>query len=73
LSEKEHAREKAESVLGYRGVTDIEKEYHRLLELVAIEVKKPHNVGGEIIVGTVKDHWKHIIGLIFNPGFKLEN
>jgi lactoylglutathione lyase len=31
----------------------------------------PQNVGGEIMVASVKDPWDNILGLIYNPEFKL--
>ena len=60
---------KGENVVAFWGVEDIEKEYTRFVGLGAIEVEKPMNVGGEILVATVKDPWENIIGLIYNPGF----
>ncbi len=72
LPEEESITDKAESVLAYWGVSDIEKEYKRLLDLGATEVETPKNVGGEIIVSTVKDPWGNIIGLIYNPEFRLK-
>ena len=42
-----------------------------LLKLGATEYEKPTNVGGELMVCSVKDPWKNIIGLINNPYFKL--
>ncbi len=62
---------KAESVLTYWGVEDISSEYKRFIELGATEHESPQNVGGEIMVATVKDPWGNIIGLIHNPDFKL--
>jgi predicted enzyme related to lactoylglutathione lyase len=64
--------EKAESVVAFWGVSDIEKEYNRFLESGAVEHEKPNNVGGEIVVATVKDPWGNIIGLIYNPEFRIE-
>lgn len=60
----------AHNVLTYWGVEDIDKEYARLLKNGAAEFEKPHHVGGEIVVGAVRDPWGNIIGLIYNPGFK---
>ncbi|MFT3705894.1 MAG: VOC family protein [Agriterribacter sp.] len=65
------AAEKAESVAAYWGVEDVEAEYTRLLSLGATENEAPQNVGGEIIVATLKDPWRNVIGLIHNPAFKL--
>jgi predicted enzyme related to lactoylglutathione lyase len=64
--------EKPESVVAFWGVNDIEKEYSRFLELGAAEYEKPTNVGGEIVVASIKDPWGNIIGLIYNPEFKID-
>lgn len=63
--------EKAESVVTYWGVEAIEQEFDRLIKLGASENEKPYNVGGEIVTATVKDPWGNVIGLIYNPEFKL--
>lgn len=55
----------------YWGVEDIESEYKRFISLGATEHEAPHNVGGEIVVASVKDLWGNIIGLIYNPHFNL--
>lgn len=60
-----------DNVLTYWGVADIASEYKRFLDLGATEHEAPTNVGGEIIVASVKDKWGNIIGLIYNPEFKL--
>ncbi len=64
--------EKIDTVLTYWGVEDIHKSFNRLIELGAEEHEKPTNVGGELMVASVKDPWKNIIGIIYNPYFKLE-
>jgi len=71
LPEEKPTTEKIESVLSYWGVNDIAKKYKHFIELGAIEHEKPTNVGGELMVATVKDPWGNIIGLIYNPHFKL--
>jgi len=71
MPEGDKANLKGENVLSYWGVENIEKEYNRLLKLGATEYEKPTNVGGELMVCSVKDPWKNIIGLIYNPYFKL--
>lgn len=63
--------EKAESVLTYWGVDDIEAVYQHFLDLGAVEHESPHNVGGPLMVASVRDPWGNIIGLIYNPEFKL--
>ncbi|MEJ1240471.1 VOC family protein [Chryseolinea sp. T2] len=61
----------ADNVLSYWGVSDIQKSYDKLISLGASEHEKPTNVGGEIVTATVRDPWGNVIGLIFNPEFKL--
>lgn len=63
--------EKPETVLTYWGVNDVGSEFDRMISLGASKHEKPTNVGGEIVVASVKDPWGNIIGLIFNPEFKL--
>ena len=70
--EEEPTGEKPETVLTYWGVSDVESEYKRLISLGAIEHEKPTNVGGEIVVGSLKDPWGNIIGIIYNPEFSLK-
>lgn len=65
--------EKAESVMAFWGVDDIELEYKHLLGLGAVTHEKPTNVGGELMVASVKDPWGNILGLIYNPEFKIQN
>ncbi len=60
-----------DNILTYWGVEDIQTEYERFLSLGATEHEAPQNVGGEIVVASVKDPWGNIIGLIYNPHFKL--
>ncbi len=62
---------KGESVLSYWGVNDVEKAFKHFLKLGATEHEKPQNVGGEIVVATVRDPWENIVGFIYNPEFKV--
>lgn len=62
---------KGDNIVTYWGVEDINSEYERFLSLGAAEHEAPQNVGGEIVVASVKDPWNNIIGLIYNPEFKL--
>ena len=71
LPEEEPTSFKADSVLSYWGVEKIEEEYRRLLGLGATEHEAPTNVGGELMVATVKDPWGNIVGLIYNPHFRV--
>lgn len=62
---------KADSVITYWGVKNIDAAYEDFVKAGATENEKPFNVGGEIVTATVKDPWGNIIGLIYNPEFKL--
>ena len=56
----------------YWGVEHIHQEFERLIGLGAQAITEPANVGGEIMVATVADPWGNLIGLIYNPEFKIE-
>ena len=66
------AANKADGVNTYWGVNDVTKEYDRFISLGASDFEKPHNVGGELVVGAVKDPWGNVVGFIYNPDFKLD-
>ncbi len=63
--------DKSESVVSYWGVENIQEEFERLVGLGASEHEPPTNVGGELMTATVKDPWGNVVGLIYNPYFKL--
>jgi predicted enzyme related to lactoylglutathione lyase len=71
LQPEEGESGKAMNVETYWGVEDIESSYKRLLSLGATGVVTPTNVGGPIMVATVKDPWDNLVGIIYNPLFKL--
>lgn len=71
LPETIPAKKKSDNVCAYWGVDDIHKVYTHLLNLGATENEKPTNVGGELMVATIKDPWGNAIGIIYNPDFKL--
>ncbi|WP_299434360.1 VOC family protein [uncultured Aquimarina sp.] len=73
LPEEEVVKEKADSVLSYWGVDDIHKTYQKLIALGSVAHEEPTNVGGELMVASVKDPWNNIIGIIYNPHFKIES
>lgn len=62
---------KGENVLSYWGVDDIQSTYNHLISLGATEHEAPHDVGDPIWVASVKDPWENLIGLIYNPVFKI--
>jgi lactoylglutathione lyase len=72
MPEEEPLKERSDNILVYWGVKDILKEYNRLINLGATEHEAPNNVGGELMVASVKDPWGNVIGIIYNPYFKLE-
>lgn len=55
----------------YWGVEDAHAAYARLLSLGATAHEPVTEVGGGILVGTVKDPWDNVLGVIQNPHFKL--
>ncbi|RXQ91483.1 VOC family protein [Ancylomarina salipaludis] len=71
LPEDKGEATKGEGVIAYWGVNDINMVYTNMLESGAKEHEKPTNVGGELMVASVYDLWGNIIGLIYNPEFKL--
>lgn len=72
ISDETPAKKKVDGVNTYWGVDNVEKEYDRLIKMGATDYEKPHNVGGELVVGAVKDPWGNQVGLIYNPDFKLD-
>lgn len=64
--------QKVTSVVTYWGVENINEVFDAFITKGAIENEAPYNVGGDIMTATCKDPWGNIIGLIYNPEFKLE-
>jgi lactoylglutathione lyase len=64
--------EKTDAVVAYWGVEDVDAEFKRFVNLGAVEHEAPQEVGGGIWVATIKDPWENVIGLIYNPHFKLK-
>ena len=62
---------KTANVLSYWGVEDIIDSYDIMISNGAKELEAPNNVGDNIMVALVKDPWDNVIGLIYNPHFKL--
>ncbi len=58
-------------VITYWGVADVQGSYQTLLDLGAAPHEAPAEVGGGIVVATVKDPWGNLFGIINNPHFKL--
>lgn len=62
---------KTKTVISYWGVDDIQKTYDYLLSIGAKANENPTNVGGEIVIATVLDPWGNILGIIYNPEFRI--
>jgi predicted enzyme related to lactoylglutathione lyase len=59
--------------VAYWGVEDVAVAYKKLLEQGATSVSEPQDVGGGIIVAEVRDPFGNIIGVIYNPHFKVSD
>jgi catechol 2,3-dioxygenase-like lactoylglutathione lyase family enzyme len=53
----------------YWGVPNVAEAWKRLLGLGAASSSEPQNVGGDIVVATVKDPFGNLLGIIENPDF----
>ncbi|MRT92937.1 VOC family protein [Ancylomarina sp. 16SWW S1-10-2] len=74
LLPEEKAKEgKSEGAISYWGVEDINSVFNKMISLGAKTHEKPTNVGGELMVASLIDPWGNMIGLIYNPSFKLSN
>jgi lactoylglutathione lyase len=71
LPDEEMKIGKGDNVLSYWGVDDIEEQYKHLIGQGAREHQAPNNVGGDLMVASVFDPWGNVIGIIYNPHFKL--
>lgn len=60
---------KAENVLCYWDVQDVQKTMNQLIMEGALLHEKATDVGGGVVVGSVRDPWDNVIGLICNPEF----
>lgn len=69
--EEELVKTKTSNVVAYWGVDDLNSVFNHFLDSGATGNEEPQDVGGEIKVATVKDPWDNVIGLIYNPHFKL--
>lgn len=65
-------KENTGGVTAYWGVDDVQKTFDELIAAGASSFEDPHDVGGDIVVATVKDPWGNLFGIISNPAFKPE-
>jgi lactoylglutathione lyase len=73
LLPEETSLDKSDNVLSYWGVDNVQETCSHFLNLGATEHEKPTNVGGELIVASVRDPWNNVVGFIYNPDFKLSS
>ncbi len=73
LPEEKAKAGKGEGAISYWGVEDIDSVFNEMISLGAEVHEKPTNVGGELMVASLIDPWGNIIGLIYNPAFKLSD
>jgi lactoylglutathione lyase len=60
-----------DNVRTYWGVEDVQRTFEAFLDLGATVHEEPHSVGDPLVVATVRDPWGNLIGLIYNPVFKV--
>ena len=70
-SEERDINSKTENVFSYWGVNNINEAYAHLINLGATKHEEPNDVGDDILVASLYDPWNNIIGIIYNPNFKL--
>ena len=71
LPVEEENQKRGDNTLSYWGVENIQEVFDHLLKLGAEAHEGPMNVGGELMTASVLDPWQNVIGIIFNPYFKL--
>ncbi len=55
--------------IGYWGFDDIDEAWDRLINMGAVANEEIRDVGGGIRIGSVRDPFGNIFGVIDNPGF----
>ena len=63
--------ERADGAVAYWGVENAKAAFEKLVELGATAHEPVQDVGEGIKVGTVKDPFGNVVGIIENPHFKL--
>lgn len=72
VPDERKTKDKSDNIETMWGVPNVELEHRRLIHLGCTELNEPTNVGGELVVSNVKDPWGNVIGLIYNPHFKID-
>lgn len=63
--------ERGNNHVAYWGVANCEDAYNTMIERGAESDEEPKDVGGGIVVASVKDPFGNIFGMIENPHFKV--
>lgn len=71
MPEEKSIDTKTKNILSLWGVDDINEAYQHFIDIGAGEHKAPYNVGGALMVAEITDPWNNLIGLIYNPYFKI--
>ena len=71
LQPAENGHHPGDGVIAYWGVNDVQAACDQLLAIGATSHEQPQDVGGNIVVASVRDPWGNIIGIIYNPGVTL--
>lgn len=72
LMPKHENSKQGNNVLSYWGVDNVDEQYQKLLDLGAKANTPIIPVGGGIRLGTVVDPFGNVVGLIYNPIFKIQ-
>ncbi|NMM47792.1 VOC family protein [Marinigracilibium pacificum] len=72
LPQEDSGKQLTENTITYWGVSDINEAYSHMLDIGAKNHEEPNSVGEDLMVASVIDPWSNIIGLIYNPHFKLQ-
>lgn len=64
------ARDRPEAGIAYWGVADAEKTYARLLSKGAVTLEPVQDVGGGVKIGSVRDPFGNVFGVVENPAFR---
>ena len=68
-TEDDRSSTKGNASLCYWAVEDVKATAAKLIALGASEYEAPEDVGGGVVVASVKDPWGNLIGIIHNPAF----
>lgn len=72
VPDPEAPHDRPEAGVAYWGVASADAAYDRLLALGASPFEAIQDVGGGIRIGAVRDPFGNVLGVIENPGFKIE-